>query len=231
MTDDLWKLLTSVDTPTVLNAIEVVQGERGYNNFTHQTMVCMDASLPSIVGYARTATIKGSAPSREPEATVRKKRMDYYQYMFAGQRPGIVVVEDIDWPRCVGAFWGEINNAIHCGCGLAGTVTNGVIRDLGFPEPGYQVIGGSVGASHCFVNVVDFAQPVTVLGVVVSPGDLVHADRHGALVIPPEVVGRLEQAIIKLLETEKLILDPARASGFDFDTFKKAWTAFEASRT
>lgn len=56
-------------------------------------------------------------------------------------------------------------------------------------------------------------------------------DRHGALVIPPEVVVDLEQAIIKLLETEKLTLEPARATGFDFDIFEKAWAAFEASWT
>ena len=73
--------------------------------------------------------------------------------------------------------------------------------------------------------------PVTIFGLSINDGDLVHADRHGALVIPPEVVDELEQAIIKLLETEKLILDPARASGFDFDAFEKAWAAFEASRT
>ena len=65
----------------------------------------------------------------------------------------------------------------------------------------------------------------------VNDGDLVHADRHGALVIPSDIVDVLEAAILKLLETEMVVLEPARGDGFDFEAFEKAWAAFEASRT
>jgi regulator of RNase E activity RraA len=65
----------------------------------------------------------------------------------------------------------------------------------------------------------------------VRPGDLVHADRHGALVIPTEIIPDLAGAITKLLETERLVLDPARAEGFDFAAFEAAWSAFEKART
>jgi regulator of RNase E activity RraA len=75
-------------------------------------------------------------------------------------------------------------------------------------------------------------QPVRIMGLTVAQGDLVHADRHGAVVIPPEVVPRLGDAIRKLVETEKLVLGPARAAGFDdFAAFEAAWSAFEAART
>jgi len=50
-------------------------------------------------------------------------------------------------------------------------------------------------------------------------------------VIPPEVVDQLQGAIRKMQETERLVLDPARAEGFDFDAFEAAWTAFEKART
>ena len=73
--------------------------------------------------------------------------------------------------------------------------------------------------------------PVTVFGLTVRPGDLVHADRHGAVVIPPDVINRLKEAIGKMQETEQLVLGPAREPGFDFDKFEAAWTAFERSRT
>ena len=77
----------------------------------------------------------------------------------------------------------------------------------------------------------EHGMPVTVFGLTVADGDLVHADRHGALVIPPEVLANLESAIRKLLETEQLVLEPARKDGFDFDAFEAAWAAFEAART
>jgi len=65
----------------------------------------------------------------------------------------------------------------------------------------------------------------------VKPNDLVHADKHGALVIPYNLVDYLEDAIIKLIDTEKLILQPARKDKLSFSDFEKAWKSFENSRT
>lgn len=64
-----------------------------------------------------------------------------------------------------------------------------------------------------------------------TQGDLIHADRHGALVVPPEVIPTLKDAIQKLLDTESIILDPARKDDFNIDKLLDAWAAFEASRT
>jgi len=97
--------------------------------------------------------------------------------------------------------------------------------------PDFPVVAGSIGPSHGFVHVRSVNQPVRVMGMDVRPGDLVHADRHGAVVIPPEVLGALGAAIGKMQQTERLVLDPARAEGFDFNAFEKAWAAFEAART
>jgi hypothetical protein len=60
---------------------------------------------------------------------------------------------------------------------------------------------------------------------------LVHADRHGAVVIPLDVIPMLSAAIRKMHETEALVLVPARGPGFDFAAFEAAWTAFEKART
>ena len=81
------------------------------------------------------------------------------------------------------------------------------------------------------MHVVDIAQPVTVFGLTIADGDLVHADRHGALVIPAGYEAALPEAIARLQAAERLVLDPARAPGFDFAAFEAAWTAFEAART
>lgn len=231
MTPSLLNLLKSVDTPTVCNAIEVAQGKRGFNRFTRGTMLCSDPNGGAMVGYARTAKIAAQQPPTEPAEVIKSRRMDYYRHMSEGPRPAIAVIEDIDYPNAVGAFWGEINTTVHKGFGLNGALTNGVMRDLGDLPEGFPVVAGSIGPSHAFVHVREIGTPVDVFGLQITDGDLVHADRHGALVIPEAEIETLEAAIQKLLETEKLVLTPARQEGFDFDAFQAAWADFEAKRT
>ncbi|UWR71670.1 RraA family protein [Phaeobacter inhibens] len=231
MTPTLLDLLRQVDTPTVCNAIEVAEGKRGFNAFTRGTMLASAPQAGAMVGYARTARISALAPPTEPPEVIKARRMDYYRHMASGHRPAVTVIEDVDFPNCIGAYWGEINTTVHKGFGISGALTNGVMRDLGDLPEGFPVIAGSIGPSHGFVHVKEIATPVTVFGLQIRDGDLVHADRHGALVIPPAVLPHLERAIRKLLETEKLVLDPAREEGFDFEAFETAWSAFEAART
>lgn len=231
MNQELLTLLQQVDTPTVCNAIEVAKGKRGFDQFTRGTMQASDPQAPAMVGYARTAKVSALRPSDDPVDVVKARRMAYYKHMAEGTRPSIAVIEDVDFPDCVGAFWGEINTTVHRGFGVKGALTNGVVRDLGDLPSGFPVIAGSIGPSHAFVHVTEIGVPVNVFGLAVQEGDLVHADRHGALVIPDDVIDHLFDAINKLMANEKLILEPARVDEFDFDAFEKAWAAFEAART
>lgn len=229
MDDALLELLRSVDTPTVCNAIEVAQGRRGFDAFTRGTVLASDPGA-IMVGYAVTAQIAALAPPTASAEAVRARRMDYYRAMAEAPHPAVAVVEDIDYPHTIGAYWGEVNTTIHKGFGLTGALTNGVMRDLGDMAAGFPVVAGTIGPSHGFVHVRTVGEPVTVFGLIVHPGDLIHADRHGAVVIPPEVEPKLAQAIRKMQETERLVLDPARREGFDFAAFEAAWAAFEAAR-
>ena len=231
LSDALWALLKDVDTPTVCNAIEVAQGKRGFDNYTKRTMFSSDAEAPAIVGFARTARIAGVVPPTESPEVIRARRMTYFEHMDSGNGPKIAVVEDADGDEAVSAWWGGVHTAVHKGLGIEGAVTNGVMRDLGDMEPGFPVLAGAIGPSHAFVHVRDIAQPVSIFGMQVNDGDLVHADRHGALVIPRSVIPDLQEAIEKLLDTEALIIGPARSEGFNFEVLKEAWAAFEKART
>ena len=229
MDTQLLTLLRSVDTPTICNAIEVAQGKRGFNAFTRGTMIASDPK-GVMVGYAVTAQIAALALSTEDGATIRDRRMAYYKAMAEAPKPSVAVVEDLDYPNCIGAYWGEVNTTIHKGFGMSGALTNGVMRDLGDLATNFPVVAASIGPSHGFVHVRSVNQPIRVMGMDVLAGDLIHADRHGAVVIPPAVVEQLESAILKMQSTEKLILDPARVEGFDFAEFETAWAAFERAR-
>ena len=227
----LLTLLKSVDTPTVCNAIEVVQGKRGFAAFTRGTMLCSAPQDPAIVGYAVTAKIAAILPPVEAADVIRARRMAYYRAMADATKPAVAVIEDVDYPACIGAYWGEVNTTIHKGFGLSGALTNGVMRDLGDLAADFPVVAGSVGPSHGFVHIRDLGTPVTIFGLTVAQGDLIHADRHGAVVVPPDVIPHLAAAIAKMQATERLILDPARTPGFDFTAFEAAWAAFESART
>lgn len=230
MNDTLLALLRSVDTPTVCNAIEVAQGKRGFDAFTRGTMLINDPA-GVVVGYASTAKIAAVNPPKEPPEVIKARRMAYYKQMDEAPQPSVCVIEDEDYPDAIGAYWGEVNTTIHKGFGVSGTLTNGVMRDLGNMAADYPVVAGSIGPSHGFVHVTELNIAVTVFGLKVRPGDLVHADRHGAVVIPKEVINQLETAICKMQETENLILGPAAEPNFDYAKFETGWQAFEKART
>jgi len=223
--------LRELDTPSVCNAIEVAQGRRGFAAFTRGTPLSSDPGAPAVVGFAATAVIAGREPPDEAPEVLKARRLEYFRHMAAAPEPSIAVVQDSDFPHCTGAWWGEVHTVVHKGLGLSGALTDGAMRDLGDLAPDFPVVAGSIGPSHGFVHVREIGTPVTVFGLQVSPGDLVHADRHGALVVPPQVWPTLEEALERLLAAERLILEPARQPGFDIAALEKAWGAFERART
>ena len=231
ISDELLVLLRQVDTPTVCNAIEVAQGKRGFNCFTRGTMQHSRPGDPAIVGFARTAKISGLAAPKEPSDVIRARRMNYFRSMAGGNGPTVAVVEDVDFPNCIAGWWGEVHVAVHKGLGMSGAVTNGVVRDLDVMDEGFPVLAGSVGPSHGFVHVLKIGDPVEVMSMSVCQGDLIHADRHGALVIPTDVVSLLKNAIEKVIDSEAIVLVPAREPGFNIEKLEEVWAQFEAART
>ncbi|HEV2549030.1 MAG TPA: RraA family protein [Stellaceae bacterium] len=203
-------LLKTWDVPTICNALELVMPERRAIGFTVEPMVAVDASLPPIVGLARTGTIRAKEPPRGAVAN----RSDWYDYVAGADLPTIVVLQDIDDRPGYGAFWGEVQSTVHKALGARGCVTNGSFRDLTQWAKGFQMIGGRVGPSHAHVHLVDFAKPVNVFGMQVAHDDVVHADYHGAVVIPAEAVKKLPAAIDVVARREKVILDICKTPDF-----------------
>ena len=228
---ELLKLLQSIDTPTVCNAIEVAQGKRGFSQFTRGTMVCSAPQSEPLVGFAKTAKIAALSPPNDDKEVIKNRRMEYYRYMSEVSGPSIAVIEDVDFPDCIGAYWGEINTKIHKRFGLSGVLTNGVVRDLGDLAEDFPVIAGSIGPSHGFVHVREIDTEIKLFGIKVAPNNLIHADLHGAVVIPETVIENLQEAIHKLFASERIILEPTEKKDFNFDVFKDAWEKFEKSRT
>ncbi|MEM7429414.1 MAG: RraA family protein [Pseudomonadota bacterium] len=215
-------VLTQWDTPTICNALEEVVPERRGHGFTTQPLVPLDPDLSPVCGYARTATIRAAGPPAEAPAETAAKRAAYYEYVAEAPLPSIAVLQDLDPYPGVGAFWGEVQTNVHKGLGCTGAVTNGSFRDLKDSARGFNLLGGKVGPSHAFVHLVDIRCQVTVFGLTVSDNDIVHADHHGAVMIPADAVTKIPAVVDMLVRREKVILDAAKADDFDIDKLKAA---------
>ena len=216
--------LATLDTPTVCNALELVVPERRGEGYTVRPLFCLRPEMEPIVGFARTATVSAIKPSDLSAAEAKILNDQYYEYMGTGLAPLINVIEDIDGEYVgYGAWWGEVNTSIHHGLGSLGVITNGSIRDLPDSSPGFQLLAGSVSPSHAYIHVVEFNLDVTVMGMKVKHNDLIHADQHGAVVIPIEVAGKVKAAAEKIAAQEAIIISAAREPGFDINRLRQAW--------
>ncbi len=221
----LFDQLKNFDTPTIANALEIAAGRRSTEGFTRKTVLAANPKLKPIVGYARTAMIRSATPF-DPH-TRREKLLAYYDYVGQPKRPSIAVIQDIDHAPGLGAFWGEVNTNIHWGLGCVGALTNGSMRDLEMMQPRFQCLAASLSPSHAWVHVVEFGIKVDVCGLFVSDGDIVHADHHGAVVIPADLLAKIPAAIDLMARKEKVLLDAARAPGFNIEKLRAAMAASE----
>lgn len=213
--------LTSIDTPTVCNALELLVPDRRGYGFTTKPLVCTRPELRPVVGIARTATIRAAHPS-DVERDQASVRDEYYAYIDAGPKPSVVVVQDLDEERGYGSFWGEVNSNIHKGLGCDAVITNGSVRDLPDIAEGFQMLADRVGPSHAFVHVVDYSRPVTVAGMRVSHGDVIHVDQHGAVVIPYHVCADVRRAAELIGRRERVVIAASQQPGFDIDALRRA---------
>ncbi len=177
--------LRSIDTPTVCNLVEMVAPERRGHGYTVKHLHCPFPDLPPIVGFAKTVTFRAKDKVPLGEAGYMQKRLDYLDYVAAAPQPAIMVMHDLDGEHAgFGAFWGEVQSNIHKALGALGVVTDGSIRDIPMIAPGFQMLAAMIVPSHAYVHVVDYGIDVTVAGMAAKSGDLIHADRHGAIVVP-----------------------------------------------
>jgi regulator of RNase E activity RraA len=220
--NDLIETLKSFDTPTICNALEIVAPERRLTGYTTKHLQCPFPDLPPIVGYARTATIRTTHASELNSKDARKQRVAYYEYVASKPGPIITVIQDLDGAEVgFGAFWGEVQSAVHKGLGCLGVVTDGCIRDIPQWAPGFFALAGSLAPSHAWTHLHDYGKEVRVHGMVVKHGDLIHADQHGAVIVPINTIDGMKAAAPKLAAKEAQIIDAAK-SGKGVEAIKAA---------
>jgi regulator of RNase E activity RraA len=200
--------LRAYSTPTVCNAIETFDVRPRNAGFMDSTIVCRFPEQPRIVGNAVTARIHASS---HPNGEVPFR--DVWRQFEKTPRPWVIVIEDLDYPRPVGSYWGEVNASTYRALGAVGVVTNGGVRDLAEVRAmgGFQFFSSCVLVSHAYVHVVETGTPVTVGGLLVRPDDLLHGDEQGVTNVPLEIARDVPAACKAVEDAERKLIDYARS--------------------
>jgi 4-hydroxy-4-methyl-2-oxoglutarate aldolase len=204
-------------SPTIANALEIL-GVPLQAVCTNSSVRCLFPDLGPLVAYACTAVIHSAKPACIPRAV---RRTDYWEYTRDFRRPCVTVVQDLS-EQPGGAYWGEINANIHRTLGSLGIITNGTVRDLEeVRKLGFHCFCSGTQVSHGFAHLEDFNVPVKLFDIVVHPGDLIHADRHGAVIIPPDVAEEVIGAAAEIERGEKEMIELCNSADFSIRKLDK----------
>lgn len=205
-TAETLKALASLDTCTVANAIETFEVRLRNEGYADASIRCITPCDQPVVGHAFTARIRCSSPPMSGGAYV--DRTDWWSHILTIPGPRIVVIEDIDEKPGSGAFFGEVHACILHALGCVAAITNGSVRDVpAIAASGFKVFANHVSVSHAYAHVVDFGTPVTIGGLDIHPGDLLHADCHGVLSVPREIAAAIPARAAEQVERERRVLE------------------------
>ena len=211
MPDPIVEALRRYDTPTLSNAIEEFDVRPRDEGFANIAVRCMFPELGVMVGYAATATIRARGRGHGDQSPL-------WHHVRQVAEPRVVVVQDLDEPPAHGSLWGEVNATIFRALGCVGVVTDGCVRDLNEARGlGFHFFARGPAVSHAYVRVESAGEPVRVGGLTIKPGDLIHADQHGVLLVPNEIAAELPAAADRVVEREQTFLRWVRSPAFDPD--------------
>jgi 4-hydroxy-4-methyl-2-oxoglutarate aldolase len=219
------------NTPTVYNGWEqITKHDTGREGFNLEPTTDFMPRMGPMCGYAVTCVVQPGTRDH-----VKKKPNawnEYRQYVASIPGPKIVVVQDLDKPMLYGAFWGEVNSSIHKALGCVGSIIDGGIRDLDeMNRASFKTLARRLAVAHAYSHPVRWNCPVEVFGRKVKPDQLIHADKHGFLVVPHEDEPRLLEAVAFMDANECQTIIPAARSvaGMSADQIQAAFA--EAAQT
>jgi len=190
------------NTPTIYNGWEqITNKERTGGFFNREEVSDFMPQMGPMVGYAVTAVFEPSNPSHSknnPDAWG-----EYREYLASVPGPKIVVTQDMDHPDCAGTYWGEVNANVCHALGCVGCIQDGAIRDVDeMTNAGFKALARRLCVGHAYSYPVRWNCEVDVFGITVKPGQLIHADKHGFIVIPKEDQSQLLEAARFMDENE-----------------------------
>ena len=206
------ELLAKYDTPTVCNVIELFNVRPASGGYMDSGIRSCFRGLPPMVGFAFTSTFRGSSSAGDDAYSSLEEQVA----MFAeAALPPVVVFEDLDTPS-VAATFGEVMCTTYQAFGAAGLITSGAGRDLeqvGALE--FPVFTNGTICSHGYPKIPSVQVPVTIGGVTIHPGDLLHGDCNGVTTIPLNIAADVAETCESFAAAEAVIFDYMRSGHVD----------------
>jgi len=206
--------LQRVDTPTLSNAIEMLRLRPQSAGFAPRQIACLFPEFGRMVGYAVTAQVETMTKTVAPD---RKVLLSLYEAVMESSQPVVVAFQEIGPHASFAAHCGEVMATIFQRLGAVGLISDCAVRDI--PEVRalrFHYFARGAVASHAHFHIVRVGVPIQVKGLGLSPGDLLHGDENGLLVVPKEALERLPAAVEAVRSRERALMEFVRGSGFTF---------------
>ena len=182
-----------------------------------------------MVGHAATIRIRTVEPPMEGESYYY--RLDWLDYFSSIPSPRVLVLEDMDTTPGLGAFIGDVHANILHALGCIGVVTNGAVRDVETARGlTLQMFIHNVSVSHSFAHVMDFGCSVTIGGMEVRSGDVLHGDRHGVQTVPFQIAPGIPAVAKRMKDEEQEIIRLSQSSDFSVEKLRSMVDALRAKR-
>jgi 4-hydroxy-4-methyl-2-oxoglutarate aldolase len=216
--------LRAIDSPTVANAIERFAIRPRCEGYAGHDLRCAFPRLGTMLGYAVTCTADTMTEGRTREGGL----LPLWEALDTAPKPAVLVMKDVGPDPRRSCHMGEIMATIAKALGAVGCVCDGGLRDVFEVEAlgGFQYFCPGFVVSHGNPVICEINVTVTLSGLTIRPGDLLHGDVNGLLVVPDAVAERVADEASQVRAAEKVILDLARAPGFTVARLRDALASF-----
>ena len=222
LTAEQFAALRRLDSPTVANAIEAFGIRPWTTGFVGSGIRCLMPEAGVLLGYAVTATLDSQTEHAPQDRT---RWLDVLRAVAATPHPAVLVFQDIGPRRTHSCHFGDVMANSARAAGAIGLVTDAGVRDLaGCRELGFQYFAPGTVVSHGRHRVVDVQVPVAPDGMVVRPGDLIHGDENGVVVIPIEIAARVAEAAAEVAAKEARLIAYSRSAEFTVEGYARLYT-------
>lgn len=203
--------LAKYDTPTVCNVIELWDIRPRNTGFMDGSIRACFPEMPPMVGFAVTSTFRSMAPPRKGD--VYAGLQEQVEAFAQAPGPPVVVYQDLDEPT-ISATFGEVMCSTYKGFGARGLITSGAGRDLDQVRAlGFPAFTNGTICAHGYCHTPQVNVPVTVGGIWIEPGDLLHGDLNGVTTIPLEIASEVPDACRELMAAEQIVIDYVKGTG------------------
>ena len=182
--------LRGLDSGIVANAVDSFGVRERSAGFASLELRCLNPDLPPAVGYAVTCTEDTTTPHRGP----RRSYEALLEAVAATPKPAVVVFKALGQDRLRSCHVGDMMCVLLRRLGVVAVVTDGGARDLdGVREraPGFQLFAAGTVPGGGDYTMFDVGGEVSICGLRIAPGDLLHGDLNGLLTVPREIAHRV----------------------------------------